>query len=130
MAMARERMDVVPKLPSWHADENKVAAVLDPVLRAGFDINSTKSRQLVRDCINFLYVSESQTLHAARCVFQMLDNTCMLLESDRFSQSSVGKASLLACTWASYEIWNINCCSSMHDADPYWINQARPFPPG
>ena len=63
---ARERMDVLPRLPGWHSGESSLAAMLDPVMAPGYKVNSLESRKLMRDCINALYVSESQTEHAAR----------------------------------------------------------------
>ena len=67
MVKARQRMDGIPQLPSWHCDECSVASVLEPFLARGCNIDSLQSRKFMRDCINTLYVSESQTEHAARC---------------------------------------------------------------
>ncbi len=64
---ARQRMDTLPRLPNWHCDEYSMASMLEPVMSRGYKINSLESRKFMRDCINALYVSESQTEHAARC---------------------------------------------------------------
>lgn len=63
---ARQRMDTLPRLPGWNCDEYSIASMLDPVMAPGYKVNSLESRKLMRDCINALYVSESQTEHAAR----------------------------------------------------------------
>lgn len=66
MAKARQRMDAVPQLPTWNCSEWGLATILDPVMQRRMDATSLEARRFMRDCINTLYVSESQIEYAAR----------------------------------------------------------------
>lgn len=57
-------MSMLPGLPA--EEVRGLAACMAPVLQHGCRMNEVAVRKLVRDSINILYVSESQTRFAAQ----------------------------------------------------------------